>query len=175
MKLYERGYLVGEISLRAHGDCLKLIEELIKIFLQEHRNTKYQYIVERLSDGRRIYLVRPTRRFNFDFEIWVESVGESDIRPSHDDIINDLVAKLKEDREKFRELMELIKEVYECKDPNDILGKRKIEFEIGESVEYLLKVLKWMFLLEDIYYWNYSRRQKLMDAILNNVYQRKLV
>jgi len=137
--------------------------------------SNYKYIVEELKDGRKIYLLRPAHlkgMHGFDFEIWVERKDSSkDIRPSHDDIIRDLNTKKREDPDKFKILMDMIERVFRCFDPEDLLKEHDLIFKSGESVEYILKVLKWMFLLEDIYYWNYSRRAKLYDRIKREIYQ----
>lgn len=172
----KKNFVVKEISIKAQGDSLALVRNLLEIFLKEEQNKKYQYIVEKLKDGRRIYIVRPTRRMNFDFEIWVERKDSSkDLRPSHDDIIRDLNVKKKEDPDKFKILMDMIKRVFRCFDPEDLLKEHDLLFESGESVEYILKILKWMFLLEDIYYWNYSRRAKLYNRIKKEIYQSTII
>ncbi|MCX7879934.1 MAG: hypothetical protein N2517_04670 [Ignavibacteria bacterium] len=36
---------------------------------------------------------------------------------------------------------------------------------VGANVEVLLKTLKWLFIMEDIVYWNYLGRKKLYDFI----------
>ena len=115
---------------------------------------------------------------NFDFEIWVEKWdGVKDKRPEHEELLNDLRKKQKENPENFKILLEAISLVYKYSDPEDILLRdrfKNLKFKEGLSVELLLKVLKWMFLLEDIYYWNYSRRKKLMDAIREAIQPRLL-
>ena len=57
--------------------------------------TRYKYFVETLSDGRRIYLKRPTHlNKGLDFQVTVEKLqGNEDKRPSFDDILTDLEAK----------------------------------------------------------------------------------
>ncbi len=168
-----RGEEKRKLHLKAQGDCLQLVRSLLEAFLEERPFTRYVYYVEELRDGRRIFIRRPTRRFNFDFEIWVESPQRT-YMPSHDEIINDLMKKKKENPDAFKKLMSLITKVYNCFDPEDILKEVDFEFQAGESIEFILKVLKWMFILEDIYYWNYSRRAKLMEEIKKQIATSKI-
>lgn len=162
-----------KLYLKAQGNCLKLVRSLLEVFLEEKPFTRYVYYVEELRDGRKIFIRRPTRRFNFDFEIWVESPQRT-YMPSHDDIINDLIMKKKENPDTFKKLMRLINKVYNCFDPEDVLEEVDFEFKVGESIEFIFKVLKWMFILEDIYYWNYSRRAKLMEEIKKQITTSKI-
>lgn len=85
-----------------------------------------------------------------------------------DNIINDLIRKKRADSSKFNQLYKLIERVYNCEDPDKILsrrGKKKIQYLSGFSVEFLLKVIKWLFIEQDIRYWNWSGRNKLFNRI----------
>jgi hypothetical protein len=124
-----------------------------------------------LSDNRKIFLERPTRRFDFDFKVNVENW---DSRGTHEEIMVDLEEKAKENPRDFKLLMEAIRQTHNCNDVDGILRNCKITFRKGWSVELLLKILKWYFILEDIYYWNYEGRDKLMGAIEKRLSQQKL-
>ena len=41
----------------------------------------------------------------------------------------------------------------------------KLTFTTGYSAEHILKVLKWLFIEQDIRYWNYSGRAKTRGII----------
>ncbi len=129
--------------------------------------TCYKYFVETLKPGQRIYLLRPTfLNKGIDFQVWVEKMQENkDRRPSHYDIFQDLKLKKKENPELFTQLLFVIDEIWNCKDPEYALNKHKFDFEQGFSCEFILKVLKWLFIEQDITYWNYDGRTMLRQAI----------
>jgi hypothetical protein len=146
----------GNLSRRETRDCV------IKVFLEEEPRIKYRYHVETLSDNRRIFLERPTRRFDFDFKVEVDNWGA---RGTHEEIMIDLEEKAKENPRDFELLMEAIRQVHDCNDVDQILKNCTVSFQKGWNTELLLKVLKWYFILEDTYYWNFQGRDKLMGAI----------
>ena len=55
----------------------------------------------------------------------------------------------------YARLYELLEKVFECHDvtEDDMEG---IEFLSGLSVEHIIKTIKWLFIEQDIRYWNYS-------------------
>lgn len=126
--------------------------------------SKYIYYVEKLNDGNRIYLQRPANLHNgFDFLVCVENTnyaaaGERRRNyPKHQDIGADLSLKKKDNPVMYKKLYVLLKKVYECHDvTEDEMGE--INFSVGLSVEHILKVIKWLFIEQDIRYWNYSGR-----------------
>ncbi|MFW9895269.1 MAG: hypothetical protein ACFFD7_05640 [Candidatus Thorarchaeota archaeon] len=106
----------------------------------------------------------------FDFQIWMENWNKSDLdkMPSYKDIIQDLAIKQKEHQNNFKVLLKAIKQIYICEDDDRILSwleENKIRFSVGENVNVLLKVIKWMFIEQDIRYWNFSGRLKLKNYI----------
>ena len=136
--------------------------------------SRYKYIVETFSDSRKLYLKRPaTYKMGFDFQIWMENWNnlDLDIMPSHSDIIQDLKIKKRENQDNFRFLLQAINNVYICEDDDRILNwltENRISFDIGENLEILIKVIKWMFIEQDIRYWNFSGRSKLKRYIDSN-------
>lgn len=129
--------------------------------------THYIYYVEKLVDGRRIYLLRPTfLNKGIDFQVWVEKLdGKDNRRPSHKDVFSDLNLKKKANPRDFIKLMDMIRRVWNCEEPDTVLKNEKITFNTGFSVELLLKILKWLFIEQDITYWNYDGRGMLMLTI----------
>lgn len=155
-----------------------LRKKLVNIFLQEKAGTgteektsRYKYYVETLATGNRIYLQSPAN-FNkgVDFLICVENFnyalgkGRKRNYPKHDDILNDLRKKKEENIEMYRKLLDLMNQVFTCHEIAESQWK-DIQFYSGLSAEHILKVLKWMFIEQDITYWNYSGRQKLWNYI----------
>ncbi len=130
--------------------------------------TRFKYFVEKLEDGRRIFLLRPTYlNKGIDFQVWVERFdGITDRRPSHPGIFEDLRRKKKENPEEFPRIVHLIEDVFNCKEPDVVLEKNiKNAFREGWPTEMLLKILKWLFIEQDITYWNYDGRYMLWNAI----------
>lgn len=126
--------------------------------------SKYIYYVETLNNGDRVYLKRPANLKNgFDFLVCVENINyavEGERRrnyPKHEDIKNDLNVKRAENPEMYFELYSLLLKVFECHEvsDDDIQG---IEFNAGLPVDHILKTIKWLFIEQDIRYWNYSGR-----------------
>lgn len=125
---------------------------------------KYIYYVETLSSGDRVYLQRPANLHNgFDFLVCVENANYalSGQRrrnfPKHEDLGADLQAKKAENEEMYARLHGLLRRVFECEDVSDDEMKA-IHFSTGLPVDHILKVIKWLFIEQDIRYWTYSGR-----------------
>lgn len=126
--------------------------------------TRYTYYVETLQNGDRVYLRRPANLHNgFDFLVCVENhnyalPGERRRNnPKHTDLHDDLIAKKDSNPEMYHRLYLLLRRVYECHDVADD-EMLDIEFSVGLPVEHILKTIKWLFIEQDIRYWNYSGR-----------------
>lgn len=124
----------------------------------------FNYYVEKLSDGNRVYLQRPANLHNgFDFLVCVENTnyakpGERRRNfPKHEDIYVDLMLKKNEDRVMYTKLYDLLKKVFECHDVADE-EIASITFTAGLPVDHIVKVVKWLFIEQDVRYWNYSGR-----------------
>jgi len=154
---------------------------VVKEFMEEEpghgkRNlaSRYKYIVENFPDGRKLYLKRPARvKFGFDFQIWIENwrMENNDIMPSHDDVLKDLAIKKDENIKFFNSLLDAIEKIYNCEDDDTViewLKSKNIHFSNGEYFEVILKIIKWMFIEQDIRYWNFSGRNMLKSAIDKN-------
>lgn len=160
-----------EIEIKDFKTSKEFVKKLLEVLLEEEPNKKYKYTVEKLKDGRRIYLKRPTRRYDFDFEIYVEKWdGENDKRPSHKDIIDYLIKFREKNPQLFEKIWKGVQKVFEFEDPDELIPQLGLEKE--PAAEIILKVLKWMFGLEDMYYWNFKRRKRLMDELKEKVFQR---
>jgi hypothetical protein len=140
---------------------------------KKEKTSRYKYFVEELCSGNRIYLTRPAY-FNkgFDFVIHIENYKFSNKKdyPKYKDIKKDLRKKKRNNIRSYYKLLEAIKEVFECKDPNDIYHKYRKRLEIpnfGLPSELILKVIKWLFIEQDITYWNWSGRNMFMQGVNN--------
>lgn len=126
--------------------------------------SRYIYYVETLHSGDRVYLQRPANLHNgFDFLVCVEKAnyaapGERRRNyPKHEDIGSDLELKKKQDSAMYRNLYVLLRKVYECHDVSDA-EMNGVHFNCGLPVDHILKAIKWLFIEQDIRYWNYSGR-----------------
>ena len=138
--------------------------------------TRYKYFVEKIKDGGRVYLLRPTYlNKGIDFQVWVEKMdGVNDKRPSHKDVFEDLKIKQKENQNDIPLLIKAIDKVWNCEEPDSVLKEINPDFSKGFEVELLLKILKWLFIEQDITYWNYDGRGMLRMAINEHLKQRTL-
>ena len=157
-------------------------EQLIKEFLKELPGTtisatEYYYFVETLQNNNRIYLKRPTAlNKGVDFEVRVENtqfrygkhgnIISTGNRPSHDDITNDLINKKAENPTEFSRLKGLLDKTFACEQINDS-EYFQFSFTSGHSIEVIFKSLKWLFIEQDITYWNRSGRSMLYDKLCN--------
>lgn len=130
----------------------------------EYGTSRYIYYVEQLDSGNRVYLQRPANLHNgFDFLVCVENTNyapEGQRRrnyPKHNDFATDLQQKKQENPQMYAQLYNLLLKVYNCHDVTDdeFVG---IEFETGYPTDHIVKVMKWLFIEQDIRYWNYSGR-----------------
>ena len=152
---------------------MKVVNELAKEESGEGKDelaSKYTYYVETLNDNRRIYLRRPAFLHNgFDFVVCVEGInfnpsGRRRDYPTHDDILNDLKQKYQEDPEKYKYLFVALSATYHCAYV-DLEPLNSIHFKSGFPCDLLVKTLKWLFIEQDIRYWNYSGRNMLWKGI----------
>lgn len=151
-------------------------EKLITLFLKEKSGTaeevsEYYYYVDSDNSGHRIYLKRPTAlNKGVDFEVRVENVNfrygkngniiSTGNRPSHVDIYNDLNSKKNEDPTQFAKLKDIFDRIYKCQEIT-VKEFSQFTFTKGISVELLMKCLKWLYIEQDITYWNRSGRVML--------------
>lgn len=156
-------------------------EKLISLFVaEEHGSTTdtmyYYYYVDTLKDGCQIYLKRPTQlNKGIDFEVRVDGMHfrygkygnfiSTGNRPSHDDVFEDLQLKKEENPKMFDEMIELIGKIYRCEEVTSDECDN-CSFKEGFATDLILKVLKWLFIEQDITYWNRSGREMLYNGIV---------
>jgi hypothetical protein len=147
--------------------------QVVKAFLKEEpgRTYQYQYRVEDMNGGQKIFLQRPTRKNSCDFKVVVEGIT---IKGTHEEIFEDLRLKQSEDADAFRSLMQAIRKVHSGRDVDAVISEHPLKLKRGLSVELVLKLLKWYFILEDVNYWRYDGRDTLMNALEAAVNQTRL-
>ncbi|SDB45036.1 hypothetical protein SAMN02910298_02244 [Pseudobutyrivibrio sp. YE44] len=131
---------------------------------QESLASRYIYYVEQLKDGNRVYLQRPANLHNgFDFLVCVENTNYASEGkrkrnyPKHDDFKYDLAAKKFENTHMYSRLYDVLFRVYNCEDVPES-DYSDITFNTGLPVDHIVKTIKWLFIEQDIRYWNYSGR-----------------
>lgn len=171
------GPRLSELTIN-NGTRRQFREQIIHEFLKEEPGTgkgeltsKYTYFVETLANGARVFLTRPARLNNgFDFEIRVEGVkfasakGRTTNRPSHPVIFDDLTQKKAENGKAYSDLFKLIENVYNCDEisPKDY---SHLKFGSGMPVDMVIFIIKWLFIEQDVTYWNYSGRAMFMSGV----------
>ena len=133
--------------------------------------SRYIYYVETLKSGKRVYLQRPAFLHNgFDFLVCVENTNyaKEGFRkrnyPKHEDLAEDLILKRELNPAMYSRLYGLLKKVYECHDVTDV-EMSSMHFDVGLPVDHILKTFKWLFIEQDIRYWNYAGRSMTWNII----------
>lgn len=139
--------------------------------LHENRNEKYvSWVVDELEDGTSVFLIRPAwLNKGYDFKACVNGWDDSaNPAPSHDDIYSDLYWKREhDDSASFEALCKAVLEIHEGASPQSVLEEHNDDFDftVGRTPESLLKPLPWLFIEQDIRYWNYEGRNRTIEKI----------
>jgi hypothetical protein len=89
----------------------------------------------------------------------------------HEQVVLDLRMKKQRNPQEFEDFLQAIEEVYHCSE-NDIdrllprYPSLKEASGTGAEVEVILKILKWLFIMEDIVYWDVEGRAFLYNFVL---------
>jgi hypothetical protein len=157
-------------SLARYRIVKKVVNTFIKTeYLKKGKGISFKYPVEILPDNQLLYIARPGHKKNFDFKVEVvvnHGVGEG----SHKEIAEDLRKKRKENPKAFKVFSEVLAKIYNSteNDVDAILRKHhslKKSFKKGGNVGLLLKIIKWMFIMEDIVYWDNEGRAFLYNFL----------
>jgi hypothetical protein len=155
-------------------DRKKIKDEVVDLFKSEKAGqgkgnlaTRVVYCVEQ-TGNELIYLKRPAPlNKGFDFEVHLNRkvfFKRQKSRPSHDCIINILNNLKKVNINIFNDTQKIIDEIYKC-DESKISS---IGYTINHiSIETLLKIIKWLFIEQDITYWSYSGREMFYQGLKN--------
>lgn len=177
--------ICNPIEIKGSMTRHEIVQKVVNIFIQtEHeqrgRGVKFWYPVEKLPSSlqllpedtdNKLFIFRPggLRKWNFDFKVNITpelGVGKG----THAEIASDVRNKKQENPKKFAKLIDSIEEIYSGSE-NDVdkvlakYPKLQASFQTGAQVDVLMKILKWMFIMEDIVYWNYDGRAKLYNFL----------
>lgn len=155
--------------------------ELTNLFISEEAGTgkgelssRYYYLVESYGDYI-IELHRPAGlNKGYDFTVHINGMYFKKTRkrtyPSHEDIF-ECLAYIKEnyDSYSYNIVRNLIIDIFNCENPN-INVVRDIYFKdytgVDRPIAIILLAIKWLFIEQDITYWNWSGRNMLMDGLM---------
>ena len=173
----------------------EIIKRVVTIFVDFEKDKKgkgiqFKYPVEKLSSGERLYIHRPGVKWNFDFK--VEIPANCGIEQGRHDQIAIFLRNLKiRNKQAFNNLWKILSKLYHCEN-NDVdfmLKKSSVFYNEEPKAEVLLKIIKWLFIMEDIIYWHYQGRAFLynffvyvisetnevrLTEILNKIRERKI-
>lgn len=158
-------------------------KQVVLFFLEEAYGSgsgelcsKYEYIVESYNEYK-VILNRPAPlNKGFDFIVNVHGLffkGDSKRRhtnPSH----NDIVLALKEVQSnvsevEYNKVKEMIKKIFKLED-FDIHETDNLYFTDADGIQrpiaIVILAIRWLFIEQDITYWNWSGRSMLMNKLL---------
>jgi len=175
----EKQIIIGpEIIIKGSINRFDIVKKVVNIFIDFEQDKKgrgvvFKYPVEKLSNDDKLFIVRPGLKKNFDFKVEVPDYFALK-KGSHAEITSDLKNKKEENPKGINGLVKAITEIYDCleNDVDFILKKYSMlqtSFQKGARIEFLLKVLKWMFIMEDIFYWDYEGREKLYNYLIGEI------
>ena len=165
--------------LQVTGNRIDIRKQVISKFLNEEPGTgmgdacsRYIYEVEELANGNCVILKRPAPlNKGVDFEVHIENIifREKGMvhMPSHVNIKDDLLLKRAENLFEYEEVKNTINKLYRCELVTD-LEYRGMNFASGHPIEAILKAIKWLFIEQDVTYWNWSGRNKLFTYLKEN-------
>lgn len=164
-------------------------EEKPGVGKEKGRKQEYKYIVDIFNDDNkeyRIFLNRPaTTNWGVDFTICVEYKNKNDKdyqkynfsknsnRPSHKNIFEDLIEKKKESEQGYQKIIDLINRIYNLDFPREKeIESIESEFFLnkrGFSLILLLKMIKWLYIEQDVTYWLVSGKDKPHKYFTSNI------
>ncbi len=181
MDKHRKVIIEGEfIEIKGKLNRDEIVKRVINVFIETEAvkrgfGIKFRYPVENLSTGGKLYIFRPAglNKWNFDFKVDVlEEFGLG--KGTHNDIVSDFKLKKNENPNRFGDFLKVFNSLYTCSE-NDVdylleSNPYLMEaFQSGSKLDILLKVVKWMFIMEDIVYWNYKGRTKLYEFIIGSL------
>lgn len=169
------------ILLTIKGDRVSVRRKLLLKIGQEEAGTgtkkqasRYIYRVEKTRDGYWVELHRPAfLNKGIDFTVRIPGVqfNESKAKhwrhvPRHKDIASILRAlKSKHGTAKYAMISKAISDIYKCQDRKRLPNMRVEYLSQSLHVDVALLSLKWLFIEQDLTYWNFSGRAKLFEEL----------
>ncbi len=149
----------------------KVVEHFIDFERYYKGGVQFRYPVEKLSSSDRLYIHRPGIKWNFDFKVIIPE--NSGLKEGRHDQIAKLLLKIQRNKQKeFKKIWSALSSLYHCEnnDVDELINKLKIANRLsiaGETlfIDVILKVIKWLFVMEDIIYWHHEGRAFLFNFV----------
>jgi len=184
------GIYVQNNSNNFEQDRKNIRDSIVDLFKSEKagqgkgsNSTRVMYCMEKTLNNEIIYLQRPAYlNKGFDFTVNVKNykfkapTKKNPLRltntPRHDSIYYPLNIIKTTNNTDFILIQEAIDKIYYCEDPTILLQQNKFKafsnkYVDGIEYETLLKVIKWLFIEQDITYWNFSGRTMFYTGLKN--------
>ncbi|MDR1859343.1 MAG: hypothetical protein LBR06_00280 [Bacteroidales bacterium] len=157
-----------KISISNVGTREDIRKKLVCEFLNFKQGSGTQYLEVENNGSHSVYIICPGQlNKGIDFVVNVKGFsfksksGRNLKNPSHNNIIQDLKDKKASNSKEFNNLISEIENVYSCTEE----AISSCSFSVGVPADLLLKILKWLFIEQDITYWTKSGRDMLMNGI----------
>lgn len=166
-----------EIKIIEPLERFEIVKKVVTHLIEFEKDKKgkdieFRYPVEELSIGKKLYIHRPGVKWDFDFK--VEIPPNCGLEEGRHDQIALLLRNIKNsDEPKFNKIWNIVSNLYHCtnNDVNSMLNKACISYINNTAPDVLLKVIKWLFIMEDVIYWHYEGRAFLYNFLKYGVFE----
>ena len=150
----------------------KIREKILQTWIKEDPGVEhYRYDVETCQDSGTIYLLRPARLnkgcdFIINSEIFLKFKNGNDKPPSYEDVKTLIESFCRGNLSIIKTMKAASKQVYECDKPDTVMDKYPVLKTIPNcAAERSLKLLRWMWIEQDITYWHGQGRAMLWEGL----------
>jgi len=184
------GIFIQNNSNNFKQDRKNIRDSIIDLFKAERAgqgkgidSIRIMYCMEKTLNNEIIYLQRPAYlNKGFDFTVNVKNYNfkaptkknpnRLTHTPRHDSILYSLNLLKNTNITDFNLIQTVIDKIYFCEDPTILLQQNQFQslknkYIDGVEYETLLKVIKWLFIEQDITYWSFSGRKMLYGKLKN--------
>jgi len=165
--------VTGKIKVNGNQKRHQIVRKVVGAFIEFEHNRKgkgiaFRHRVENLPNSGKLFITRPGKKYGFDFKVNIPA--NSGLGEKHAEIATDLRNKRQENPQGFDKLLSAATKVYKCSENDvDVILSNTPNlcgaFNTGAGVEVFLKVIKWLFIMEDIHYWSYEGRAFLFNGL----------
>lgn len=172
---------INILPLALSGDRVTIRRKLLAVIGREacgtgtkEKASRYIYQVEKTRDGFCVELHRPAfLNKGIDFTVRIPGIqfNESNSKhwrhiPRHQDIISVLKEFKKiHSHVKYKKISRYLEAIYKCLDPKKTPDIRIQYLSQNLHIDVVFLSLKWLFIEQDLTYWNFSGRERLFKAL----------
>jgi len=161
------------LEQRNWGDFLNRLRVGVVLtfsILEVRDQTYVKYTVDELQNGEEVFLIRPAwLNKGYDFKVCVEGWNSSaNPAPSHSEVYSDLYWKREKDGEEaFDAISSAVMDIHSGSSPREVIEAygEDFDFSVGRRPDALLRPLPWLFIEQDIRYWNYDGRNMTIETV----------